>query len=1376
MELVNITYNGPGVQEQTYLDQDVQLLTSNFINVQFGNTNDYIESFIYDITGQLLQSNYNALNYYPNLTADPQTNLYSSISLDPKSDLQKSGYNRGALNIQYNFLTNLFNSQFGKFYWIKEISNSRTEIKLASQTISDTNILAGFSQYQSYVAAKNYYTDFYLNFGNNELIIATNVAYTTDSEGSYLLIKLYENLPIDYDVKTQLWITNKVAESVSFNVDIQIESEEPASQNNLRGPNFKVKVEQKVGQTTPYYTYNSLLTSNVSSSFQQLMSYYQDKSVAINVDYTNFENFIHFSSAEERLNNFVYKLNLIESYNAQIYSNALFSGGSTSNQLASSSIGSLQTSITNLIEKFDPYEYYLYFSSGSYTWPKRTSAKPYVLYSVSSSQASNWLGTVNTVPTPTTSSLLYSASFYDYTNKDLLRNTAPQYLLDDDSNQPYLTFLDMIGQHFDNIWIYYKDVSNRFNATNNPETGVSLDLVADALRGLGTQLYTNTNVSDNVYYSLFGVNQDGTLLPPTGSEKITTYVTSSLQTLASDTIQKEIYKRIYHNLPYLLKTRGTQRGLKALLSTFGIPDDILTVNEFGGYPIASKDDIFGINNEKISIITGSLNVSLSSSLLSPETTIQYYSTDNRINIPDVEVGFSPANSINAFVTSSLGYFNIDQYIGDPGYAQSSSYAALDALRNTTFQFTTGSHSVWEYIRLIKYYNNSVFKMIKDFVPARSNVSTGIIVKSHILERNKYARHEPSSSFDNNLSQSIELLTITGSAANSISGSTAWSTDIITIAGVVPFSSSQGVEKYTGEFSGSTITVTNLNSFSKQYEISQNFTVLASGFVTQSLGALYQNITGSVRSKKYFDLDYTSNQSIPINYGIVTQSINNGQIAGFNNNAAFVNPNVPYAELQDTNYALQSFTIPRYYGSKTTSATYNTYTDGDDSYGKTAAIDKIKYQYAYLVDMYSSSFQLPGRVNAQIKYILDNNQNVLNLTKQNNNIFTSQNVFKSGENTNISLFDYAPDNNMAQYLTNNQNVNLYEGGYRYSPILFNVAGTTALSYYDLDSPVATTNTVNTPLYTTITTGDPNYFPKVESSGSLKPGIGNPSYYFLDVTASGVTPGPSNLSVTMNYTIFNKALDPFNPYYSYSTNLIIPSGTPTAGYKYDQLIPPTYYTAGWDLTTPKYYFSCSVNSESTYNPSGGTTTTTSYSSSLIDKDSRWIVSQSISGDHVIKLSNTQSLYYEAFIFNSAYSGLETPTSKFSLSQMDLVRLYNLTSSWGLGSYNQSEYRINSVYYGTSDPLGTFPVDSGGNSYYFVSLDRNIDPAQTDLGRIPGFISKYIVLKRSPDETNLILAFSGSSNVISDGLIFPKYIDPIARENSGNVVKSLKQQNLI
>ena len=1350
MELVNITYSGPGVQEQTYTNQDIQLLTANLINTQFGATNDYIESFIYDITGQLLQSNYDTLSYYPNLTANAKNNLYSSIALDPKQDLQNSGYNRGSLNIQYNFLKNLFNSQYGRFYWIKEISNSRTEIKLASQTISDADILDGFNQFQTLVSTKNYFVDFYLNFGNNELIIANNVAYTQDAEGSYLLIKLYEPLPIDYDVKTQLWSTLKVAESVSFNVDIQIETDTPESANNLRGPNFKVATVQKVGQTTPYYSYNSLLTSNISSSFQQLMSYYQDQSVAINVDYSDFNNFIHFSSAEERLNNFVYKLQLIENYNAQIYSSSLLSGGATSNQLASSSIGSLQSSITNLIEKFDPYEYYLYFSSGSYAWPKRTSTQPYVLYSVTSSQASNWLGTTSTVPTAATQSLLYSASYYDYTNKDLLRNSVPQYIMDDDSNQPYLTFLDMIGQHFDNIWIYYKDVSNRFNATNNPNTGISLDLVADALKGLGVNLYTNTNVSNNVYYSLFGVNQDGTLLPPTGSEVITNYVTSSINTLSSDQIQKEIYKRIYHNLPYLLKTRGTQRSIKALLSTFGIPNDILSVNEFGGYNIASRDDIFGINNDKVAIVTGS--AALSSSLLHPEATLQYYTSSNRLNISSVEVGFSPANNINAYITGALGYFNIDQYIGDPGLATSASYLPLDQLRKTTFQNVTGSHSVWEYIRLIKYYNNSVFKMIKDFVPARADISTGIIVKSHMLERNKYARNEPSATH-NQYSQSIDTAAITGSAGNLISGSTQWSFLKTGSLGFIPATSSQGVEKFTGEFGGTTVTVTTLNQFSKQYEISQKFSGSAGTWVTQSFSATYQNVTASVRSKKYLDLDYTSNQLTPVNYGLITQSINNSQINSYND---YTNPNNPYAELQDSNYAMQSFTIPRYYGSKTTSATFTEYTPGDNSYGKTAAIDKIKYQYAYLVDTYSSSIQLPGRTNAQIKYIIDNNQNVLDLTKQNNNIFTSQNVYKSGESVDISLFDYDPQNPEAQYLTNNSTVKLYEGGFKYSPILFNPAGASTLTYNFL-TPILSSGSITVPGGSSYGAPSASYDPGNWTTSTTFTYSTLYSQYICSVTSSNAT-SPLTQDLKLTYTATANAVGISNGYTdtSFTLNLstgatVTPLGSSVA--KAFFFISPTYYnaptiTAVQALTTG----------------AGSTTSYNIYSTSSIDLSPSWTYNSGSAGANVIRLSATQSLYYNdpKFIQSGSYPGLETPVFPFELQINDMIRLFNYTSS--LMDRND-EYRVVSI----------FTEQSGSNNFPYINVivDRVISPANYTLGYS---IPRYMVLKHVPDETNLILEFNSTYNIPTDGIIFPQYIDPLVRQNSGNVIKSLKQQNLI
>ena len=64
---------------------------------------------------------------------------------------------------------------------------------------------------------------------------------------------------------------------------------------------------------------------------------------------------------------------------------------------------------------------------------------------------------------------------------------------------------------------------------------------------------------------------------------------------------------------------------------------------------------------------------------------------------------------------------------------SSSYQSLVGASNAYLSTYTKPHSVWEYIRLIKFYNNSLFKMIKDFVPARSSVSSGIIIKPHILE-------------------------------------------------------------------------------------------------------------------------------------------------------------------------------------------------------------------------------------------------------------------------------------------------------------------------------------------------------------------------------------------------------------------------------------------------------------------------------------------------------------------------------------------------------------------------------------------------------------------------------------------------------------------
>ncbi len=109
------------------------------------------------------------------------------------------------------------------------------------------------------------------------------------------------------------------------------------------------------------------------------------------------------------------------------------------------------------------------------------------------------------------------------------------------------------------------------------------------------------------------------------------------------------------------------------------------------------------------------------------------------NIDYVEVAFSPQNEINNDIAGQLGYFNLGDYIGDPRLVSSSaeSYPALDALRNYYFEKYTENYNIWDYIRLIKYFDNSLFKMIQDWVPARTDLASGIVVKQTTLERNKY---------------------------------------------------------------------------------------------------------------------------------------------------------------------------------------------------------------------------------------------------------------------------------------------------------------------------------------------------------------------------------------------------------------------------------------------------------------------------------------------------------------------------------------------------------------------------------------------------------------------------------------------------------------
>jgi len=74
MEIVNVSYIGSKDQYQSYAPQDVALINTNSITGNYGSFGDYIEYFIKDLNGRVLNAEYYATQYQLNdSVVDPIT-------------------------------------------------------------------------------------------------------------------------------------------------------------------------------------------------------------------------------------------------------------------------------------------------------------------------------------------------------------------------------------------------------------------------------------------------------------------------------------------------------------------------------------------------------------------------------------------------------------------------------------------------------------------------------------------------------------------------------------------------------------------------------------------------------------------------------------------------------------------------------------------------------------------------------------------------------------------------------------------------------------------------------------------------------------------------------------------------------------------------------------------------------------------------------------------------------------------------------------------------------------------------------------------------------------------------------------------------------
>lgn len=813
----------PGTLVKTgMIEEDQKNLVDSFsVNSLFDSNKNVANLKIFSLNDDLLLEDSDYRRY--SLTgagSGALTTGSSVLTVDPSADVKHYEYETGDVKLVYSFTDDIFSDTKKPIrHFIESVSADRTEIRALTNELTDKDYSSLINQFKNKVDTNNYLPDFFLKFTNNVETKAVNISQENTDKGTALLIKLYAPLPGAINTNSIFTVQEIIADSFGFEVEAELI---PVQEQftKLKGPNFNVELEQESATPTEYFNYNELFSYPVTGSNYELLSLFNKSGAEINVQYDEYSNFIHFSSAEERLRNFKYKLDLIKSHESTI--NTIRKSGYVSNN-ASGSAEYYEGLINGIIRNFDHYDRHLYFSSGSYSWPKSNSSKPYENYVSTHPTASAWY-----------SDQLVLAEAYDNTNSDNLDGTVPMFLREDPNNEPYMLFLNMIGQHFDNLWIYFKAVSDKYDGDNRLDFGLSKDLVKDAIESFGVKLYENNLTTGNLFSLLVGEN------PATGSELINEVVTilsgsnnENLQPVGIDNYQKEVYKRIYHNLPLLTKAKGTERGLRALINCFGIPSSFLQIRQFGGAAIDRSRYLGPYTHTTSSLdkirldLTGSFTTG---STLSRYTSVISEKDKYSDDIHTVEVGFNYNDMAENFVKLHLtSSFDIDDYIGDPRDRYNSSYDKLNRVAAMITNDTPSWEDIvilwkdwdsyWEgddffadpraFIHIIKYFDNSLFRMIRDFVPARSNVNTGIVIQPHSLDRSKAKQVEVSFE-EKQYTGSVDVNEITASNAGAfVSGSTVNYDYILKGAvGLVSRSVSDERHMIDGEFSGSSILAVN----------------------------------------------------------------------------------------------------------------------------------------------------------------------------------------------------------------------------------------------------------------------------------------------------------------------------------------------------------------------------------------------------------------------------------------------------------------------------------------------------------------------------------------------------------------------------------------
>lgn len=427
-----------------------------------------------------------------------------------------------------------------------------------------------------------------LNFGDNFQALLTNwIKDPNNREDNSFLVKLYQPLPANINIKELVWIDREISPTWTDSLFVTV-AEPQEIIFFLRPPN---KSSQRslglFGREVSNVTMNTLLPSgSVQTSGSTVVL--EDSTlreffttdiagIELNVDYTAYNNFVHFSSAENRLIVFREKLSQIESLNTSLELQSLAasqslvaaspaSGSGTLTDVSGTSQFAAMTELVetreDIIRGFDGYERFLFYETGSFSGSLSGLSEDPVIIRDDVSWPKDGLGVVLVVSSSASLAFFDNQSAlgfdYDCVNQEMLRNNIPHYLQDDDDSAEFLTFLNMIGHLWDTIKLYIDDMPVIYDRDPSPDRGIPNDLLWHIAKSMGIDLPNQYSIKELVDFTV----GDASATQATYKQAIS-----------------ETWKRFIHNQIFIAKTKGTRTGLQALLNTYGVLPEIVRVRE-----------------------------------------------------------------------------------------------------------------------------------------------------------------------------------------------------------------------------------------------------------------------------------------------------------------------------------------------------------------------------------------------------------------------------------------------------------------------------------------------------------------------------------------------------------------------------------------------------------------------------------------------------------------------------------------------------------------------------------------------------------------------------------------------------------------------------